>query len=111
NVPREYHVMGEVLATADLLVSTSNLQAKMVKKAQESGADALVLLGLEHYQSGSTTNWGESSTEKTNKKGTATKTGTSGSSTTTVEEKKKVRALFVKYKSAPSAAARPDSAH
>jgi hypothetical protein len=110
NVPREYHVMGEILATAELMVSTSDLQAKMVKKAQENGADAVVLLGLEHYQSGSTTNWDEASKEKTNKKGTTT-TGTSGNSTTTVEEKKKIRALFVKYKPAAAATARPDSTH
>src|SRR5262249_52705671 len=96
NVPLGNHVRAEILATAVMPVSGSDLKEKMVKRAKESGAGALVLLGLEHYQPGSTTNGGESSTEKTKKKGTATTTGTSGSSTTSVEEKKKIRALFVK---------------
>ena len=110
NVPREYHVMGELLATADLLVSTSKVQEKMVKKAQESGADAVVLLGLEHYQTGTTSNWEESSKEKQDKKGNVA-TNTAGTSTSSIEEKKKIRALFIKYKSADAAKARPDSVH
>jgi len=101
NVGREYMVMGELTGTGDQLVSTQKLQDEMVKKAREKGADGVVILGLEHFQSGQSTNYSENTTQGQNKKG-KTVTTTSGSSTTSSEEKKRIRALLIKYK-APAA--------
>jgi hypothetical protein len=101
NVGREYMVMGELTGTGDQLVSTQKLQDQMVEKAREKGADGVVILGLEHFQSGENTNYSESTTQGKTKKG-KTVTTTSGSSTTSSEESKRIRALLIKYK-APAA--------
>lgn len=98
NVPRAYQVMGEVLATANLFVSSRKIQEQMIEKARAKGADAVVLLGMEHYKTGESTNYSESTTASQDKKG-RTHVSTSGSSNTNVEEAKKIRALFIKYKS------------
>jgi coenzyme F420-reducing hydrogenase delta subunit len=82
-------------------VSTQKLQDQMVEKAREKGADGVVILGLEHFQSGENTNYSESTTQGKTKKG-KTVTTTSGSSTTSSEESKRIRALLIKYK-APAA--------
>ncbi len=92
DVPREYRVMGQILATAGDLVSAEKLQAKIVERAQQKGADAVVLLGLERYKSGESTTYHET-TEQRNRK-----TRTSGGSSTSSEEKKEIRAIFIKYR-------------
>src|SRR5215831_12684114 len=99
NVNREYTVIGELTGTGDQFVSTQKLQDQMVQKAREKGADGVVILGLEHFQSGENTNYTESTTEGKNKKG-KTVTTTSGSSSTSSEESKRIRAILIKYKSA-----------
>ena len=99
NVGREYAVMGELTGTGDQLVSTQKLQDEMVKKAREKGADGVVILGLEHFQSGENTNYNETTTEGKTKKG-KTVTTTSGSSSTSSEELKRIRAILIKYKAA-----------
>jgi hypothetical protein len=97
NVSREYTVMGEVTATGDQFVSTQKMQDMMVQKAREKGADGVVILGLEHFQSGENTNYSETTTQGKTKKGKSVTT-TSGSSSTSSEESKRIRALFIKYK-------------
>ena len=92
DVPREYRVMGQIVATAGDLVSAEKLQSKIVEKAQTKGADAVVLLGLERYKSGENTSYNET-TEQGRRK-----THTSGSSNTSSEEKKEIRAIFIKFK-------------
>ena len=99
NVGREYMVIGELTGTGDQLVSTQKLQDKMVEKAREKGADGVVILGLEHFQSGESTSYTENTTQGKTKKG-KTVTTTTGSSTTSAEEKKRIRALLIKYKPA-----------
>ena len=99
NVGREYLVMGELTGTGDQFVSTQKLQDHMVEKAREKGADGVVILGLEHFQSGENTNYSETTTEGKTKKGKAVTT-TSGSSSTSSEESKRIRAILIKYKSA-----------
>jgi hypothetical protein len=103
NVPREYTVIGEVIATGDALVSTGKMQEKIRKEAMKNGAHAVVLTSLEKYQSGENTSWTESQTESKDKKGRH-KTTASGSSSTSVEEKKKIRAIFIRYKEDDTAA-------
>lgn len=97
NVGREYTVMGELNATLEEFVSTHKAQDQMVQKAREKGADGVVILGLEHYQSGSNTDYSESTTEGKTKKG-KTVTTTTGSSSTSDTEKKRIRAILIKYK-------------
>ena len=97
NVDRPYSVMGELTATAEQFVSTHKIQDQIVEKARTKGADAVVILGLEHIKSGESSNYTETTTEGKNKKGASVST-TSGSSSTDSEEKKRIRCLFIKYK-------------
>ena len=92
DVTHEYRVMGKVVATANDLVSAEKLQAKIMKKAQDKGAVAVVLTGLDRYKSGESTDYRESTESK------GRKTTTSGHSSTTTEEKKEIQAIFIKYR-------------
>ena len=92
DVPRDYRVMGQIVATAGDLVSAEKLQAKIEERARQKGADAVVLLGLERYKSGENTQYHETTRQKDRK------SVTTGGSSTTSEEKKEIRAIFVKYK-------------
>lgn len=92
DVPRDYRVMGKVLAQANELVSAEKLQAKIMKKAQEKGADAVVLTGLDRYKSGENTDYHETTENK------GRKTTTHGHSSTSSEEKKEIQAIFIKYR-------------
>jgi hypothetical protein len=113
NVPRAYRVMGEVVATSGLFVSTRKIQDQMIDKARQKGADAVVILGIEHYKAGESSSYSESTTESQDKKG-RTHLSTSGSSSTSSEENKKIRALFIKFRApgetSGGAAAPADSA-
>lgn len=91
-VGRDYKVMGQLIATAGEWVSAEKMQKKIKKKAMEKGADGVVILGLERYISGETTKYSETTTDKKDK------TKISGSSTTQAEEKKEIKAIFIKYK-------------
>jgi methylmalonyl-CoA mutase cobalamin-binding subunit len=73
-------------------VSAEKLQAKIVKKAQEKGADAVVLTGLDRYKSGENTDYHETTENK------GRKTTTHGHSSTSSEEKKEIQAIFIKYR-------------
>jgi hypothetical protein len=106
NVPRAYHVMGEVVATANMFVSSRKVQEQMIEKARQKGADAVVILGMEHYQAGESTNYTENTTQSKDKKG-RTRVTTSGSSSTSSEENKRIRGIFIKFKAESDA---PDSA-
>lgn len=97
DVAREYKVMGYVVATADDMVSAEKMHKKLIEKAQKVGADAVIIEGLERYASGSTTNYTETSKENVDKKGKV-KTETTGSSSTSSEEKKQIKATLIKYK-------------
>jgi predicted TIM-barrel enzyme len=91
-VGQDYEVMGEVLARANDLVSAEKLQAKIVEKAGEKGADAVVITGLERYKTGESTSYEESTKER--KRGTVT----TGTTSTTETNEKVVKAVFLKYK-------------
>jgi hypothetical protein len=91
-VPRQYTLMGKVVATANDLVSAEKLQQKIVRKAQDNGADAVVLMGLERYKSGTSTDYHESTEDR------GRRTRTHGHSSTSDQEKKEIQALFIKYR-------------
>jgi hypothetical protein len=92
DVERDYKIMGHVVASADDLVSAGKMQEKIMEKARQKGADAVVILGLERYRAGETTSY----TETTSTKGT--KSSTTSSSDTSVKEKKEIQGTFLKYK-------------
>jgi len=92
-VRESYDVMGQVRAGANDLVSAEKLQAKIMQKAQDKGADAVVITGMDRYKSGESTTYNESTKERRRR------TETSGSSTTTNMNEKEIRALFLKYRS------------
>ena len=91
DVQDEFKIMGHMIATAGDFVSAQKMQKKMIKTARENGADGIIILGLERYQSGESTNYHETSVKK---KG---KTKVSGSSSTSTSEKKEIKATLIKY--------------
>lgn len=97
DVTREYKVMGYIAVSAPDMVSAEKMHKKLVEKAQKVGADGVIIEGLELYTAGSNTSYSETSQEKTDKKG-KTKTVTSGTSSTSAEEKKQIKATLIKYK-------------
>ena len=92
DIKESYEVMGRVNARANDIVSAEKLQKKIIEKARENGADAVVILGFERYQTGERTTYDETTKEK--RSGTTT----TGSSTTSSETEKAIEAIFVKYK-------------
>jgi hypothetical protein len=95
DVQRDYAIMGHIVASAPDLVSAEKMQKDIMKKAMAKGADGVVILGLERYQSGESTSYSETTSTK-EKKG-KTKVKTTGSSSTNVEEKKEIKATLLKY--------------
>ncbi|HLQ66874.1 MAG TPA: hypothetical protein VK123_06565 [Candidatus Limnocylindrales bacterium] len=91
-VDAPFDVMGTVIARANDLVSAEKLQAKIMKKAGEKGADAVVITGLDRYKTGESTTYNESTKER--RRGTITE----GSSSTSDQNEKEIRAVFLKYK-------------
>jgi hypothetical protein len=92
----DYKVMGHMIATADDYVSSGKMQKKIMEEARKKGADAVVILGLDRYQSGESQQYNETSVTKEKKSGT--KTVTTATTTTSVDEKKKIQAIFIKYR-------------
>ncbi len=96
DVTREHKVMGHLIATANDMVSAEKMPKEMKKKAMAKGADAIIIMGMEKYQSGETTNYSETTVEGTTKKGNP-KSTTTATSTTSTEEKKQIKAILIKY--------------
>lgn len=96
DVTREHKVMGHLIATADDMVSAGKMQKKMIEKAKEKGADAVVIMEFDKYQSGETTSYKETTEEGKTKKGKL-KTTTTATSSTSVDEKKQIKAVLLKY--------------
>ncbi len=93
DVAEPYEVMGKVLATGGDGVSAEKIQDKIMEKAQKKGADAVVILELDQYESGENTRYHETTRERR-----PGKTTTSGGSSTRSTTKKEVTALFLKYR-------------
>ena len=91
DVKGEYEVMGHLTATAGEFTSSEKMQEKIIEKAREKGADAVVILGLGHYVKDGGTSWSETTEVEGNK------TTTSGSQSSNTEEMKEITARFLKY--------------
>ena len=98
---REYTVIGQLIATGDDLVSTSGLQRKIVERAKQVGADAVIIEGMDRVVTGSTTNYTESRKDKDRDR------RTNGTAVTTTQESKRIRARFVRYGTPDSPASTP----
>ncbi len=94
DIPREYEVMGELIAETDDMVFTNGekMQNKLVEEAKKKGADGIILSGLERRVTGET---GSSSSET---KVTKDKVRTNEHSESSVKEKKELRAKLIKFK-------------
>ena len=96
DVEFDYEIMGHFVVTAYAYVSSEKMQAKLLDKARRKGADAVVVLGLERYVSGEKTTFEETiETREGLDKITDTRTA---ETRTTVEEKKKLTGVLLKYK-------------
>ena len=96
DIKGNYEVMGHLTATAGEFTSSEKMQEKIIEKAREKGADAVVILGLDVYVKDGGSSWSE--TTETNDTQSGTKTTTSGSQSSNTEEMKEITARFVKYK-------------
>ncbi|HSG98455.1 MAG TPA: hypothetical protein VLB27_00300 [candidate division Zixibacteria bacterium] len=92
DVTTPYEVMGHMVAHANDMVSAEKMQKKMVEKAKEKGADAVVILGLERYQSGEKTSTSETAEDDDGK------IKVKSSSSTEAEFEKEITATLLKYK-------------
>jgi hypothetical protein len=96
DVKEDYEVMGHLTATADDFVSVEKMQEDIINKAREKGADAVVIFELDRFASGGSTSWSETTENKETLDGS--RTTVSGSSSSSTEEKKEIRAKLLKYK-------------
>ncbi len=96
DVKGSYEVMGHLTATAGSFTSSEKMQEKIIEKAREKGADAVVILGLDVYIKDGGSSWSE--TSETTETTTGVKTTTSGSQSSNTEEMKEITARFIKYK-------------
>jgi len=92
DIKGNYEVMGHLTATAGEFTSSEKMQEKIIEKAREKGADAVVILGLDHYIKDGGSSWSETTETDGNK------TTTSGSQSSSTEEMKEITARFIKYK-------------
>ncbi len=88
----EYTVIGQLVATGDELVSASKLQQKIIERAKQAGADAVIIEGLDRIVTGSSTSYNETERNRHRRR------SASGTAVTTDQESKRVHAEFVKYK-------------
>ena len=95
DIKGSYEVMGLLTASAGAFVSTEKMQEKILEKAREKGADAVVILGLDRRVVEEGTSWKETTETKETEKGT--KTTTAGSAASNTEEIKEITARFIKY--------------
>ena len=84
DIEKDYEVMGTMQAEAGEFISMESIQEKMLKKAREKGADAILIGDIEKKISGSETN--------------TTEDDFGVFSSTTTQEEKFVKAKLLKYK-------------
>ncbi len=100
DVEKEYRVIGRMEATADadeLLYSTDKFTQAILKKAAEKGADAVVILDFGKVTTAVNASRDRTeTTEETNRGGTVTREHESVNQS--VEEKRRIEALVLKYR-------------
>lgn len=99
-IETEYTVVGRILATAnsdEMFYSSDKFTQAILKKAREKGADAVVILGFEKVITGKSESGHR--TETTKEKGDKTVTSGHESTSSSIQEKRRIEALAIKYKS------------
>jgi hypothetical protein len=94
DVPRAYEVMGEIRAEGDDIVSAESMQQKLMQKAMEKGADALLIEKVDMTETGSTT-VANQTREKRNKGRELSATTTSS---TQIEKDRVITGKLLKYR-------------
>ncbi|MFQ5798081.1 MAG: hypothetical protein ACE5H0_05220 [Bacteroidota bacterium] len=100
DIDSEYTVVGRIVATAnadEVIYSGDKFTQAILKKAREKGADGVVILGFGKVMTGTSTT--RERTEKTEEKGDKTITREYESVSSSSEEKRRIEALAIKYKS------------
>jgi hypothetical protein len=95
DVPKEYAVIGQVLASGDQFVSASALHTKMMARAREKGADGVIILEVSRTPMNTAPEVSETTTI-TNTEGGKTITKTASASTPA--DHNEIKALFIRYK-------------
>jgi hypothetical protein len=99
DIPKEYKIMGRIEATADadeLIYSTEKFTDAILEKAGNKGADGVVILDFKTVQTGVTRTDDRTRTTEKTEDGKVTRNRDTHS--TTVEEKRRIEALVVKYR-------------
>jgi len=91
DVPRPYKVMGQMTLEESEYADSQEMQADMKKEAMARGADAVLFTGLQKIQTGAVTNWQDTGKTKGKHK------YDTGTSTTTIEQKKEMTGSLLKY--------------
>ena len=95
-VPREYKVIGQVRASGDEYVTASGLHRKLMARALEAGADAVIILEISRRQLLDQKDFVETVTESKDEKGVTIKK--TGSVSNPSAEGSVIKALFIKYR-------------
>ena len=95
DVPREYKVIGQVLASGDQFVSASALNTKMLANAREKGADAVIIVDVSRTPMRLSTDVTETTTISNDADGKTIKKTATASEPALHNE---IKALFIRYK-------------
>jgi len=98
DVKKEYKVIGRMEATADAdesIYSGEKFTEAILKKAREKGADGVVILDFGKVMTGTSESRDRTRTTENRERGTVTRD--SETTRQSVEEKRRVEALVIKY--------------
>jgi hypothetical protein len=98
DVKKEYKVIGRMEATADadeLIYSSDKFTDAILKKAREKGADGVVILDFGKVMTGTSESRDRTRTTEEREHGTVTRDNET--TRQSVEEKRRVEALVIKY--------------
>lgn len=92
-IERAYELMGELEIEGESIVSVQKLQEKMIEEAKSKGADAVLILGLDEKVVGTSTY-----TRGSDRPSESGSHQYNGSSATSTQVHKVLKAKFLKYK-------------
>lgn len=95
DVPKEYQVIGQVLASGDEYVSASALNTKLMARAREKGADGVIILEVSRKPMNTAPEVTETTTVSNTYQGKVIEKKATAS---TPAEHNEIKALFIRYK-------------
>jgi len=99
DIQKEYKVIGRMEATADadeLIYSSEKFTEAILKKARQKGGDGVVILDFGKVMTGTSESRDRTRTTEQRERGTVTRD--SETTRQSVEEKRRVEALVIKYR-------------